>query len=130
MAAGPPRRPPSPAEPAVDTEPDRAEIRSGAGGAAEVPRGEGDDQGDNNCPPGADEEEDGDDAGEEDDAYEADDAIGPQAFTAGWCEARRGRRIPPRFEISHRFDPSIPGRVPGQVCGTSPALRFRERVRR
>jgi hypothetical protein len=99
----------SSAEPAADS--GRAEIRPRAGGTAEVQGGDAprDDDGPSEAG-GAEEEED---AGEED-ADEEDDAGGPQAFSAGWYEARRGRRIPPRFEIPRRFDPQYPVAFPAE----------------
>jgi hypothetical protein len=89
----------------------RAEIHPCAGGTAEVQGGDApiDDDGLSEAG-GAKEEEE---AGEED-ADEEDEAGGPQAFSAGWYEARRGRRIPPRFEIPRRFDPQYPVAFPAE----------------
>jgi hypothetical protein len=47
-------------------------------------------------------------------ADEADDAGGPQAFTVAWYEARRDRRIPPRFKICRRFDNQYPFAFPAE----------------
>jgi hypothetical protein len=97
----------------------RAEIRPRADDAAEIQGGGGDGPRDNDGPSeageagGADAEED-DDAAAEDGVEDDDDAGGPQAFSSGWYEARRGRRIPPRFEIPRRFDPQYPVAFPAE----------------
>jgi hypothetical protein len=98
-------------------DPDTAAISAGTGGASEVPvRGRA--PGDTNDPPEAGEEEgedEEDDEGEDiEDADEEDGAGGPQAFTPGWYEARRGRNIPPRFNIPQRFDPQYPVAFPAE----------------
>jgi hypothetical protein len=102
MATGPPRRapPPNPRPTPAVRRSARVQVAEAQGG--DIPR-------DNDGPSevrGAEAEED---TGKED-ADEEDDAGGPQAFSAGWYEARRDRRIPPRFEITGRFDPNTPSR--------------------
>jgi hypothetical protein len=100
--------------PSIETDaapdPNAAQIRAGAGGASEIPARGGSASGDIDRPQEADEDA-AEGSGEEDDedvGADDEDAGGPQAFSPAWYEARRGRRIPPRFDIPARFDPHYP----------------------
>jgi hypothetical protein len=89
----------------IDAVPDynAAQIRAGAGGAPKIPARRGDSLRDISRPQGANE-----DAAVE--TGDEDDARGPHAFSPAWYKSRRGRQIPPRFDIPRALTPSTPSR--------------------
>jgi hypothetical protein len=91
-------------------DPNAAQIRAGAGGASEFPAQGGGTSEDIDRPQEANEDaaEGSEDKDDEDVDADDEDAGGPQAFSPAWYEARRGRRIPPRFDVPPRFDPHCP----------------------